>query len=211
MKKKNSLDKFERIIIGIGCLLIVTLIVLGILKQQTEEVFNYKSVKKEERVIENNSNDVKLLSDTFIVKQNGNLSKDSIDYFDANVEQQQDIELDFSEVEMDQVGTYSVKATYKNKNYNFNIKVEESENPTITAENKTFRYFIGKYSSMDEVKELAGVTAIDKDGNDLTEDIMGWEENLPTETGKKEYRLSVIDNYGNTGYLSIIVDFQRVM
>ena len=29
---------------------------------------------------------------------------------------------------------------------------------------------------MDEVKEIANVTAVDKDGNDITKDIVGWPE-----------------------------------
>lgn len=209
MKNKNSLDKIEKSIIAIGCLIVIILFGLGVLKKQTEEKIDYKSVIKEEKNTES-SDDIQLLSDTFTIKRNGNLSTDSVDYFDANIEQQQDIEIDFSEVKINIVGTYPVKASYKEKNYDFNIKVEESEYPTITAENESFRYFIGQYSSMDEVKELAGVTAVDKDGNDLTEDILGWEENLPTEMGEKKYQLSVIDNYGNTGYLTIIVDFQKV-
>lgn len=210
MKKKNSLDKIEKISIGIGCLLVVFLVGLGMFKQQTMERFDYKSVSKEENPSETNLDDIKLLSDTFTVKQNGNLSKDPADYFDINIEKQQEIEMDFSEVDMNQVGIYLVKANYKDKNYDFKVKVEESDNPLITAENESFRYFVGQYSSIEEVKELAGVTAIDKDGNDITEDIVGWEDNLPTEMGEREYKLSVVDNYGNTGYLYIIVDFQKV-
>ena len=63
---------------------------------------------------------------------------------------------------------------------------------------------------MDEVKEIANVSATDANGNDITEDIVGWTDTLPVEEGKKDYRLSVTDSSGNTGYLIVTVDFQRV-
>lgn len=211
MKKKNSLDKIEKLAIGAGYLLIVGLLGFGVYKNQTEEKVEYKSVHKDEKTAESDNSEVKLLAETFTLKQNGDLSKDASDYFEASDEELQDIEIDFDNVQMDTAGTYSVKATYKKEKYNFDIIVVESDNPTITAENESFHYFIGEYSSMDEVIEIAGVTAVDKDGNDITEDIMGWEESFPVETGEKEYRLSVLDNYGNTGYLTITVDFQRAV
>lgn len=211
MKKKNSLDKIEKIALGAGCLLIAGLLGLGVYKKQTEEKVEYKSVREEGKTTESDNSEVKLLANTFTLKQNGNLSEDASDYFEASSEELQDIEIDFDEVQIDTVGTYPVEATYKNETFNFDIIVEESDNPIITAENESFRYFIGEYSSMDEVIEIAGVTAVDKDGNDITQDIIGWEESFPTETGEKEYRLSVLDNYGNTGYLTITVDFQKAV
>lgn len=211
MKKKNSLDKIEKVVIGAGCLLIAGLLGLGIYKNQTEEKVEYKSVRKEEKTAESDNSEVKLLAESFTLKQNGDLSKDASDYFEASSEELQDIKINFDEVQMDTAGTYPVEATYKKEIFNFDIIVEESDNPIITAENESFRYFIGEYSSMDEVIEIAGVTAVDKDGNDITQDIMGWEESFPVETGEKEYRLSVLDNYGNTGYLTITVDFQRAV
>ena len=90
------------------------------------------------------------------------------------------------------------------------MKVEESENPTLKADKTSFKYLVGAYSTMDEVKEIANVSATDANGNDITEDIVGWTDTLPVEEGKKDYRLSVTDSSGNTGYLIVTVDFQRV-
>ena len=63
---------------------------------------------------------------------------------------------------------------------------------------------------MDEVKEIANVTAVDKDGNDITKDIVGWPEKLPAEYGETIYKLNVTDTYGNVGYLNIEIDFEKV-
>ena len=62
---------------------------------------------------------------------------------------------------------------------------------------------------MDEVKEIANVTAVDKDGNDITKDIEAGLK-LPAEYGETIYKLNVTDTYGNVGYLNIEIDFEKV-
>jgi len=153
---------------------------------------------------------VALISKEYTIKRNGNLSLDAEEYFEGSSEDLKKMELDFEKVDLSKVGSYPVTAELGNKAFHFTVKVEESENPTIKADKTSFKYLVGAYSTMDEVKEIANVSATDANGNDITEDIVGWTDTLPVEEGKKDYRLSVTDSSGNTGYLIVTIDFQRV-
>lgn len=210
MKKANSLDKIEKTVLAIAVLLIPITIGLGIFKNSTQEKKPYVSMRKEQTTVSKEVDDVTLISKEFSVKRNGNISKDPEDYFEGNREDLQKIEMDFDKVDMSKAGSYPVKATLGNKNFHFTLNVEESENPLLKADKTSFKYIVGAYSTMDEVKEIANVKATDANGNDITKDIIGWSDTLPVEEGKKDYRLSVTDSNGNIGYLIVTVDFEKV-
>ena len=211
MKKSNSLDKVEKTVLVIAVLLIPITIGLGVFKNSTQEKKPYVSVRKEETKASKEIKDgVALISKEYTIKRNGNLSLDAEEYFEGSSEDLKKMELDFEKVDLSKVGSYPVTAELGNKAFHFTVKVEESENPTIKADKTSFKYLVGAYSTMDEVKEIANVSATDANGNDITEDIVGWTDTLPVEEGKKDYRLSVTDSSGNTGYLIVTIDFQRV-
>lgn len=210
MKIKNPLDKIEKAILIIGIILLLILTGLGIFYSSNKKVEPYVSNYSEDKVADE-TDEVVLKQETFTIQRNGPLDNDPAEFFDGSVENLEQIELDLDDVNISEEGSYKATATFKDTDYEFTIVVEESENPILTAENTSFKYLVGTYSTIEEVIEIAGVTATDIDGNDITEDIVGWPEALPTTYEETTYKLNVTDMYGNVGYINITVDFQRVI
>ena len=123
-------------------------------------------------------------------------------------EQAEQIYIEFDKVDPTKVGTYNLSGKYKDKKFNFSIVVDESDNPMIQAEKTSFKYIIGQYSDVEEVKQIIGATAVDSNGNDLTNDIIGFPTQFPAEKGHHTYYLNVSDIRGNTGFLEIDINFE---
>lgn len=210
MKIKNPLDKIEKAILIIGILLLLILIGLGIFYSSNKKVEPYVSNYSEDKVADE-TDEVVLKQESFTIQRNGPLDNDSAEFFDGSVENLEQIELDLDDVNISEEGSYKATAKFKDTDYEFTIVVEESQNPKLTAENTSFKYLVGTYSTIEEVIEIAGVTATDIDGNDITEDIIGWPEILPTTYEETTYKLNVTDMYGNVGYINVTVDYQRVV
>ena len=210
MKIKYSLDKFEKVILILAISALLILIVFGFFYSATKKVEPYVSNYSEDNIVVE-TDEVTLKQDTFTIQRNGPLGNDPADYFNGSMENLGKIELNLSEVNTLQVGSYRATATFNDTVYEFTIVVEESENPYLSAVNQSFRFFIGTYSTIQEVIEIAGVTATDIDGNDITEDIVGWPDSLPDTYGETTYRLNVTDMYGNVGYIYIVVNYQEVV
>ncbi|MEJ8737267.1 hypothetical protein WKT02_07380 [Erysipelotrichaceae bacterium HCN-30851] len=211
MKIKNPLDKTEKAILIIGILLLLILIGLGFFYSSNKKVEPYVSNYSEDKVADQTNEEVVLKQKSFTIQRNGSLDNDPAEFFDGSVESLKQIELDLDDVNISKEGSYKATAKFKDTNYKFTIVVEESQNPTLIAENTSFKYLVGPYSTIEEVIEIAGVTATDIDGNDITEDIVGWPEALPTTYEETTYKLNVTDMYGNVGYINITVDYQRVV
>lgn len=123
--------------------------------------------------IEDISNEVRLKQNTFIIQKNGLVSNDPAEFFNGSVKNLKQIKFNFNNVNVLKEGKYKAKAKFKDKEYKFIIVIEDSQNPTLIVENTNFKYLIGPYSTIEEVIEIAGVTAIDIESNDITEDIVG--------------------------------------
>ena len=219
MKNGNGFDRFEKTIILIGVLVALLLACLGVLKSTFTKEDPYVSQatqsqsdtnKTEKAPEKEEATEVSLKQETFEVKRNGNLGTDASDYFDGSASELKKVELDLSAVDLSAEGTYEAKASYDDKEYSFQIKIIESYNPYVTAYNTSFKYMVGAYSSIDEVISMAGVQAVDIDGDDISDSITGWPTELPSENGTYSYHLSVTDDYGNTGYIVITITFQKV-
>lgn len=210
MKIKNPLDKIEKAILIIGIILLLILLGLGIFYSSNKKIERYVSNYSEDKVADE-TDEVVLKQESFTIQRNGPLDNDPAEFFDGSVENLEQIELDLDDVNISEEDSYKATATFKDTDYEFTIVVEESENPILTAENTSFKYLVGTYSTIEEVIEIAGVTATDIDGNDITEDIVGWPETLPTAYEETTYKLNVTDIYGNVGYVNITVDYQRVI
>lgn len=210
MKIKYSLDKFEKVILILAISAVLILIVFGFFYSANKKTEPYVSNYSEDNVIVE-TDEVTLKQDTFTMQRNGSLDNDPADYFNGSAENLRQIQLNLSEVNTLQVGSYHASATLNDTVYEFTINVEESQNPYLSAENQNFRFFIGNYSTIEEVIDIAGVTATDIDGNDISEDIVGWPDTLPDTYGETTYRLSVTDMYGNVGYIYIVVNYQEVV
>lgn len=209
-KKKNALDKIEKLILVCSLLVLLILIGAGVFYSKNRKPVPYKSDYSQAAVAENND-DVVLKSKSFSFPRNASLdTDDASQFFDGSVENLNKVELNLNKVDMSAAGSYKASAKYKDKKFSFTVKVEESQNPLLKAENPSFKYIVGPYSTIDEVIALAGVTATDKDGNDITDDIVGWPDSLPASFEKTTYRLNVTDKFGNVGYINITVDFQKV-
>lgn len=217
MKNGNELDRIEKIIILVGVIFAFLLACTGILHSTFIEKEPYVSQltettenNEDKKTKDEEAKEFALKSERFEVKRNGNLGIEASDYFNGSSAELEKVKLDLSNVNLTTVGTYEAKGTYDKKDYPFEIKVTESENPYVTAYNTTLKYMIGEYSSIEEVASIAGVEAIDMDGNDISDTIAGWPQELPGENGTNLYRISATDGNGNTGYIVITVTFQKV-
>lgn len=205
---KSSWSNFEKLVIVVAILCIPVVGALGFMKQSKPKEAYVSQLKTTD--VSAKTDGVALKKKEFTLKAYGALDREASYYFDGSAADVKRIELDFSKVDSTKVGTYTVKAVYGKKIFSFKIKVKESDNPQIKAEKTSFRYLVGQYSTIDELKEIVNVKAQDKDGRDLTKEIMGWPQVFPSEMGEQIYRLSVSDMYGNSGYLDIVIDFERV-
>lgn len=153
MKKSGSLDRVEKTVLLIGALLIPVMLGLGFIKNNAQKKEPYTSVMKESDASVKEAGGLQLKSKEFTLKQNGDLSEDAADYFEGSSDELKKIKLDLSDVDISEPGTYDAKASFRKKSYGFKIKVAKSDNPKITAQNSSFKYLMGDYSSMEEVKE----------------------------------------------------------
>ena len=217
MKKGNALDRVEKIMICIGIVIVLLLACFGSFyaaynkkEPYVSQVAETIEKNEDQKTADEEEKGFALKSETFEVKRNGNLGIEASDYFDGSTAELEKVKLDLSNVDLTAVGTYRATGTYDKKEYSFAINVTESENPYVTASNTSLKYMIGQYSSMDEVASIAGVKAIDMDGNDISDTIAGWPQKLPSENGTYLYRISATDSKGNTGYIVISITFQKV-
>lgn len=204
---KSSWSNFEKLVTVIAILFIPVIGTLGFMKQSKPKdtyisQVNIKDITKTEGV--------SLKKKEFSLKTYGALDRDASYYFNGSAADIKKIDLDLHDVDTTKVGIYTAKASFDKQKFSFKIKVSEGKNPQIKAEKTSFKYFIGQYSTIDELKEIIHAKAQDTDGNDLTKEIMGWPQVFPREMGEQIYRLNVSDIYGNSGFLDIIIDFERV-
>ena len=104
-------------------------------------------------------------------------------------------------------GTYQAVASLQKERVSFAIKVVENAKPVIQAAHADFQFVIESNSTMQEVRDYAGVTAADASGNDLSALITGWDEELPVEAKTVTYQLSVEDAQGQRAKKSVRVQY----
>ena len=128
--------------------------------------------------------------ETFIIEQNAKLSQKAETYVNADSDVLKKVKLDLSAVDVTTPGTYQAVASLQKERVSFAIKVVENAKPVIQAAHADFQFVIESNSTMQEVRDYAGVTAADASGNDLSALITGWDEeaacgsknsNLPAE------------------------------
>ncbi len=202
---KTKLTKIEKIVLVVCVCLVPLTMGIGYMKQSKPKE-KYVSIIKENKIAK--GNEVALKNKEFHMKRNGKLDTSIENYFYCSVKQAEQIYIEFDKVDPTKVGTYKLSGKYKDKKFKFSIVVDESDNPMIQAEKSSFKYIIGQYSNVEEIKQIIGATAIDKNGNDLTNDIIGFPAQFPSEKGEHTYYLNVSDNQGNTGFLQIDIDFR---
>lgn len=202
MKKKLGISKEEKIVVWIGLLLIVVFSVGGIVKS--------KLVKKEPYVASNSettpaTDEMTLKKDSFSVALGSELNTDAGTYVKSNSLAK--VKLDVTKVDMETVGSYDATATLDDKEVKFKIVVEEKAVPVMKAARPSFQFIIESNSTMAEVKEYAGVSAVDGEGNDISANITGWDEKMPTAAGLKSYDLTVKDADGNSTSIKVAVEY----
>lgn len=209
---KRMFDSIEMSVIVVGVVIIIGIVVVSMLKEGIEQKETYVSNIQEETAVSSEEVDtLSLKQEVFTVEQNGLLSEEISTYFNGNESLYESVTLDLSQVDMEAVGTYEASGTTEDETFTFEIEVEESENPSFTYAYQEFKYLVGAYSSIEEVKEIANVHAYDKEGNDITESIEGWPEELPTTYEETTYTLTAEDSEGNIGYVRITVEYQEVI
>ena len=145
--------------------------------------------------------------ETFIIEQNAKLSQKAETYVNADSDVLKKVKLDLSAVDVTTPGTYQAVASLQKERVSFAIKVVENAKPVIQAAHADFQFVIESNSTMQEVRDYAGVTAADASGNDLSALITGWEEELPVEAKTVTYQLSVEDAQGQRAKKSVHVQY----
>ena len=186
MKKYFQFKKEEKAVLAIGILMIAVVLTAGLLKQKFVKAEAYVPLKEEQQSV----NAIAAKKETFIIEQNAKLSQKAETYVNADSDVLKKVKLDLSAVDV-----------------SFAIKVVENAKPVIQAAHADFQFVIESNSTMQEVRDYAGVTAADASGNDLSALITGWDEELPVEAKTVTYQLSVEDAQGQRAKKSVRVQY----
>ena len=202
MKKYFQFKKEEKAVLAIGILMIAVVLTAGLLKQKFVKAEAYVPLKEEQQSV----NAIAAKKETFII-EHAKLSQKAETYVNADSDVLKKVKLDLSAVDVTTPGTYQAVASLQKERVSFAIKVVENAKPVIQAAHADFQFVIESNSTMQEVRDYAGVTAADASGNDLSALITGWDEELPVEAKTVTYQLSVEDAQGQRAKKSVRVQY----
>lgn len=203
MKKYFQFKKEEKAVLAIGMLVIVVVLAAGLLKQKFVKAEAYVPLTEEQQSV----NAIAAKKETFVIEQNAKLSQKAETYVNADSDALKKVQLDLSAVDVTAPGSYQAFASLQKERVSFVIKVVESAKPVMQVAHADFQFVIESNSTMQEVREYAGVTATDASGNDLSASITGWDEELPAEAKTVTYQLSVKDAQGQSAKRSVRVQY----
>lgn len=203
MKKYFQFKKEEKAVLAIGMLVIVVVLAAGLLKQKFVKAEAYVPLTEEQQSV----NAIAAKKETFVIEQNAKLSQKAETYVNADSDALKKVQLDLSAVDVTAPGSYQAFASLQKERVSFVIKVVESAKPVMQVAHADFQFVIESNSTMQEVREYAGVTAVDASGNDLSASITGWDEELPAEAKTVTYQLSVKDAQGQSAKGSVRVQY----
>lgn len=203
MKKYFQFKKEEKAVLAIGMLVIVVVLAAGLLKQKFVKAEVYVPLTEEQQSV----NAIAAKKETFVIEQNAKLSQKAETYVNADSDALKKVQLDLSAVDVTASGSYQAFASLQKERVSFVIKVVESAKPIMQVAHADFQFVIESNSTMQEVREYAGVTAVDASGNDLSASITGWDEKLPAEAKTVTYQLSVKDAQGQSAKRSVRVQY----
>lgn len=203
MKKYFQFKKEEKAVLAIGMLVIVVVLAAGLLKQKFVKAEVYVPLTEEQQSV----NAIAAKKETFVIEQNAKLSQKAETYVNADSDALKKVQLDLSAVDVTAPGSYQAFASLQKERVSFVIKVVESAKPVMQVAHVDFQFVIESNSTMQEVREYAGVTAVDASGNDLSASITGWDEELPAEAKTVTYQLSVKDAQGQSAKRSVRVQY----
>lgn len=203
MKKYFQFKKEEKAVLAIGMLVIVVVLAAGLLKQKFVKAEVYVPLTEEQQSV----NAIAAKKETFVIEQNAKLSQKAETYVNADSDALKKVQLDLSAVDVTALGSYQAFASLQKERVSFVIKVVESAKPVMQVAHVDFQFVIESNSTMQEVREYAGVTAVDASGNDLSASITGWDEELPAEAKTVTYQLSVKDAQGQSAKRSVRVQY----
>lgn len=203
MKKYFQFKKEEKAVLAIGMLVIVVVLAAGLLKQKFVKAEVYVPLTEEQQSV----NAIAAKKETFVIEQNAKLSQKAETYVNADSDALKKVQLDLSAVDVTAPGSYQAFASLQKERVSFVIKVVESAKPVMQVAHADFQFVIESNSTMQEVREYAGVTAVDASGNDLSASMTGWDEELPAEAKTVTYQLSVKDAQGQSAKRSVRVQY----
>lgn len=203
MKKYFQFKKEEKAVLAIGMLVIIVVLAAGLLKQKFVKAEVYVPLTEEQQSV----NAIAAKKETFVIEQNAKLSQKAETYVNADSDALKKVQLDLSAVDVTALGSYQAFASLQKERVSFVIKVVESAKPVMQVAHADFQFVIESNSTMQEVREYAGVTAVDASGNDLSASITGWDEKLPAEAKTVTYQLSVKDAQGQSAKRSVRVQY----
>lgn len=203
MKKYFQFKKEEKAVLAAGILIIVIVLAAGLLKQRFVKAETYVSQVEDSAPI----NAITAKKETFVLELNSKLSQKAETYVNADTDALKPVKLDLSAVDMTTPGTYQASASLHKERVTFAIKVVENAKLLMKAAHEDFQFVIETDSTMQEVIEYAGVTAVDSSGNDISTSITGWDMELPTVAKTVTYQLRVKDAQGQEAKKSVRVQY----
>lgn len=201
MKKIMEFNKAEKVVFIIGIISILIIISAGMLKQQftEKEVYVPKEIET--------SSEINLKHDKFVVAKESTLSTNIKDYINVEESAANDFTLDVSDVNMDVIGSYNAKIKSPKQTKEFTITVVKDVNPTLTVTHASFQFKVESKTTIEEIKEYAGVKALDALGNDISASITGWESSIPSQGKTVVYTLKALDQYGHSATTEVKVEY----
>lgn len=212
-------SKPEKVVLIGGVIVILLIVALGFAKQtfidKKKKPFE-APVAAQGTATDNNKNDKKttgiegitLKKASFQVEVNGTLDEKVASYVEADKEVLKDIELNFDQVDVTKLGSYTATLSYQDETIDIPIIVKDTKAPVITVSNSQVEFTLEPTSTIEELVTFVNATAEDNyDGVIASDQIKGWPTELSTISQTKTYTLQVKDSSGNVGKKDITVQY----
>lgn len=186
--KKILPNKEERLVLLVGIPIIILMLALGLTRQiwSPDKDVEIKDVSN-----------VSLITKEIQVEAGDEISTDIANYLKGDKNELRLWTVDLSKVENTKVGEYTAYVRNDKEKKKFKVKVVDTKAPELTLDKSTVEWLLDGTGSIDTLKAEIGAKAIDIVDGDVSANITGWPDSLPTGAGDVTYTLVVRDAAGN--------------
>lgn len=194
--KKILPNKEERLVLLIGIPIIILMLALGLTK----------SIWSPDKDVEiKDVSNVSLLAKEIQAEAGDEISTDITNYLKGDESELKLWSVDLSKVENTKVGKYSAYVRKDKEKIKFTVKIVDTKAPVITLNKSSVEWLLDGTGTVDTLKAEIGAKAIDIVDGDVSANIIGWPESLPTGAGDVTYTLVIKDAAGNESSVAIRV------